>query len=646
MRITLVSPLTSGLSPSEARDAEFGDSPLGILTLAAVARTEGHSVEVLDLDYLSSIAATPRFLEAAADRLAAAGSEVYGFGTICSSYPLTLRIARELRRRSPRARIIAGGPQATVTDVATLHALPELDLVVRGEADHIFPQLLSAFEHDSDLDRVPGITYRRQNHVTRTADAPVILDLDAVPDPAWDLDPVFSQRPDASVEIGRGCPFDCEFCSTNDFFRRKFRMKSPARVLAQMKEIERRYGIRKFSLVHDMFTVDRRKVVAFCEAAAALGAPFEWGCSARTDCVDPELLDLMYRGGCRKVFYGVESGSAKIQRSMRKDLDLDQARQAILTTDSKGMRSTVSLIVGFPDETEQDLRDTVEMFLFAGRREHTDVYLHLLGALAGTPITTRHNQSLELDLNPDSWSGDPEDADLIGNHPDVFVNFYTLPTLLPRRYIRELKLFIRCGWLRCNWLLQTLHREGGHICSVFARFYDPSAQRSNEWYRSPEFETALLHFAAELTEWPQFIASRVMVDYYRKLSNARPASSRNGLPVPLPPPGAVLVHCAGDALRIIEALRNEEALPADGGQPSWILVGATGELTQLTALAGEVLAMCDGSRTVPEIGALAKKKGLAPAPLEDEAVGEVLLDGLRAAGVVRMEAAAKGAQAP
>ena len=90
------------------------------------------------------------------------------------------------------------------------------------------------------------------------------------------------------LELGRGCPFACKFCSTNDFFRRNFRLKSPGQVIAQMRALHRLYGHTSFELIHDMFTVNRKRVVAFCEAMVASGEKFQWYCSARTDSVDDE----------------------------------------------------------------------------------------------------------------------------------------------------------------------------------------------------------------------------------------------------------------------------------------------------------------------------------------------------------------------
>ena len=200
--------------------------------------------------------------------------------------------------------MIIGGPQASVVDVATLRAFPCVDIVVRGEADETFPRLMQLVENrDARWESLPGITFRRGDQVIRNPSASVVEDLDRLPLPAFDLDARIRSRGGIHLEILRGCPFACSFCSTNDFFRRNFRLKSPARMIADISAIKREFGVSYISLVHDMYTIDRKKVVEFCEAILASGEQFTWGCSARTDCIDEDLLVLMAKAGHRHLLW-------------------------------------------------------------------------------------------------------------------------------------------------------------------------------------------------------------------------------------------------------------------------------------------------------------------------------------------------------
>src|SRR6266853_3197301 len=270
-------------------------APVGILSLAAVLEAKGLQPEVVDLNRVyyewqqkskrNQDSSKADFCSFAGDYFAARDFDLFGFSTVCSSYPLTLRIAAEVKQVYPKSTVVLGGPQASVVDIATMRAFPWIDLVVRGEAEQTLPALVDALGGDGALDAVPGITFRQRNDIVRNPAAPLVADLDALPFPAFHLFPDVRHCRHFPLELGRGCPFSCTFCSTNDFFRRNFRLKSPAQMIADMRRVKQTYGINSFELVHDMFTVDRKRVVAFCEALLESKRKFTWGCSARTDCV-------------------------------------------------------------------------------------------------------------------------------------------------------------------------------------------------------------------------------------------------------------------------------------------------------------------------------------------------------------------------
>ena len=109
-------------------------------------------------------------------------------------------------------------------------------------------------------------------------------------------------------------------------------------MIADIVSLKNNYGLGYFSLVHDMYTIDRRKVVAFCEAILESGEKFTWGCSARTDCIDDKLLEMMARAGCTGIFFGIEIGSQRLQHVINKKLDLAEAVQRIACADRNASR--------------------------------------------------------------------------------------------------------------------------------------------------------------------------------------------------------------------------------------------------------------------------------------------------------------------
>ena len=454
-------------------------APLGVLSLAAVLEERGLRPEVVDLNRLyydfqhTNGRREDDFSRFAASYFRERKFDFVGFGSVCSSYPVTVRIACEVKRQLPDSVVAFGGPQASAVDVATLNAYAPIDMVLRGETEETLPQLLQALDQGRQLDEVPGLTFRRDGTVLRTPDAPGITDLDSLPFPAFHLLPDMETCRFMPLELGRGCPFACTFCSTNDFFRRRFRLKSPARMLADMRRVKANYGIDTFELVHDMFTVDRKRVAAFCEALLAAPDKFHWGCSARTDCIDEELIELMASAGCGGVFFGIETGSARMQKIIDKGLDLTDSAACVRSCDKSKIKTAVSLIVGFPEETREDLRSTVAFFMNSLLYDHADPQLVILAPLAGTPIHRQHKEHLYLedadsDMSYRGWDQGPEERAMIAEHPDIFPNFYSVLTPhLDHEFVKELRDFLLNGIRTARRLLKDLRLAGADMLDVF-----------------------------------------------------------------------------------------------------------------------------------------------------------------------------------
>ncbi|MFL6388892.1 MAG: B12-binding domain-containing radical SAM protein [Terriglobales bacterium] len=486
MKVCLISPPTvttvenRWMLEMEATQPLLEGLALGVLTLASGLLAEGVEVDVVDSDLLAfdfircgEFDRGTSFAQYVAAHLAESKADVFGFGTICSGYPATIRMAEELKKLCPKTPIVLGGPQASVVDVPTLAKFDFIDYVLCGEADSSMIEFVRCVASESDMNAVPGLTHRRHGGIHRNVVVLPLLNMDLVRLPAYHLHPYTERLRSIPLEIGRGCPFGCSFCSTNDFFRRKFRLKSPQRVMEEMDWIAERYHPEFFDFVHDMFTVDRKRVVAFCEAFIASGRNYKWGCSARTDCLDPELIDLMAEAGCAAIFFGIESGSSKIQKVIGKRLDLEEAARHVRLCADRGMTTTVSCIIGFPEEEDSDLRSTIQFVGESLRSRKSLPQVHILCPLPETPLHKRFRGKLALEeigseLSQLGWSQDKAERNLIEDNPDVFPNFYSIPTpFLDRDRLYEIREFYLKCLHRFRWLLVAWSTRTGDLLSIF-----------------------------------------------------------------------------------------------------------------------------------------------------------------------------------
>ncbi|HEX4603268.1 MAG TPA: radical SAM protein [Candidatus Angelobacter sp.] len=639
-------------------------APVGVLSLAAVMEAKGLHPEVVDLNrvYYSWLRHSNHhktdFCGFAGNYFAGpdfAGFDFFGFSTVCSSYPVTLRIAAEVKRSHKNSVVVLGGPQASVVDVSTLRAFPFIDLVVRGEAEQTLPDLVDALSGSGDLSALPGITFRKNKagEIVRNPNAPLVSDLDALPFPAFHLFPDIRFCRHFPLELGRGCPFACTFCSTNDFFRRSFRLKSPAHMIAEMRRVRHTYGISSFELVHDMFTVDRKRVVAFCEALLESKEDFIWGCSARTDCVDEELIALMAKAGCRGIFFGIETGSRRMQKIIDKGLELDDSADRVRSCDKFKIKTAVSLMAGFPDETMDDLRDTAAFFVDSLRYDHADPQLSILAPLADTPIQRQYKGSLVLnddvaDMSYRGWQQETEDHALIAKHPEIFSSFYSVPLpYLEREFVKELRDFLLNSMRAFRRLLLGLHQDSGSVVDVFQQWQEWRANNGvhfsngdrTAYYAQSNFPADFLGFVRQqyipasdaplaitaLAEFEAALLSRSHESHESEGESGVPNNQKHttsgphfqDLPFqddedlissdsrPLLRPEVRVVEVAADYQEIVRRLQQKSPLHDLPGWPVKVAIRRTPpgqvEVRQLSRLSAELLGLCAGSLTVSEI---------------------------------------------
>jgi radical SAM superfamily enzyme YgiQ (UPF0313 family) len=653
MKVCLISPPTVSdfiereVLESEAHKLIVQYAPVGILTLAAVLDGLGVDIHLLDLNrfFYDHLNLDSRhepgndLVSGVVRQLEGTHFDVIGFGTICSTYPLTLRLAREIRRTHPEAVILLGGPQASVVDESTLVTFPFVDFILRGEAEETLPQLLDALSSGgASIKNVQGITYRSGSEVIRNPNAPVIENLDALPLPAFHFYSDVQKYGFLPLEAGRGCPFACSFCSTNDFFRRRYRMKSPEVLVGQMRDLKQRYKVNFFELVHDMFTADKKRVMDFCNAVIRSGEQLYWNCSARTDCADDELLSLMARAGCRGIFFGIDSGSERMQQQMNKGLSITESLSRVRRANTYKMSTTVSLIAGFPDETEEDLRATVNFIGEALRSRRASPQFHLLAPLAETPVATEYKGRLVFDETYSDqsfheWSKTSEERAMIIEHPDIFTNFHSIPTRwLSRRRLRYLRDFILIGAACHRWLLLLLHHMSGDLVEVFddwmtwransrrPRLDDPIPY---ELYPSATFRKDLLSFVrAKYLDsgdaYAHLVGTVVAVDEamlslsegaVRGESNLPPREVKKAVEISLNTVPEIsghvrLLQVQSDYGKIVKCLIRNSDLARLPVVPQPLVVARAGEGHQITKHSQRsynLLRLCDGSRTIREI---------------------------------------------
>ena len=296
--------------------------------------------------------------------LLALGPDLVGVVALSHNRLQAIAMMRALRRLSS-VPIIVGGYHFSRTAEDALRQVEAIDFVCQDEGERTLPELMQALYEKREPATVPGLWVRDDSgRPLHTGLRPQILQLDQLPDPAWHLfDLERYDRPmdgtsmrSFGVMSSRGCPSSCIFCADA---LTPLRVRSPRRFVDEVQQLHDAHGIRAFDFWDDTLTLKHKHVLGICDELERRNLDIVWYCRARTNGLNPELLERMHRAGCHYISFGVESGSPRILKRIRKKITLDHARSAVRMSLDAGMHVRCNFIASHPDETEDDLLQTL-----------------------------------------------------------------------------------------------------------------------------------------------------------------------------------------------------------------------------------------------------------------------------------------------
>ncbi|KPK31378.1 MAG: radical SAM protein [Nitrospira bacterium SG8_3] len=439
-------------------ESMYNLAPLGLINLATALKNSPHQVVVIDF----VLAIRQRTLKMGkniygdcAERILDEAPDLVGFSAQCTTYPAVVQISEKIRNKRPDVKIVVGGHNASFVDRLCLERYPFVDCIVRGEGEISFPELVSAYESGKNEEGILGVTYRNSKDIVRNNERDLISNLDDLPLPDYSFLPPLAKYRDecelarsiAILEVGRGCPHKCIYCSECLMWRRSTRSFSVSRLVKEMGNLYQNFGAECFLLAYDQFTARRKFVESFCHQVIHEGLNhLPWYCISRLDTVDAKLLALMREAGCESMCYGIDSGSKKTLSFIRKNIDHGILYQRVVETADNEIIPTLSYVIGFPVEEKGDIDETLWLALRAGIVGNNNPLIQLPTVLPGTDLHSQYGDRLvrevdtyfALGLEFDGGKRLASDEEIIDSDPKIYSSFYNLPC--PGRSLEELNL--------------------------------------------------------------------------------------------------------------------------------------------------------------------------------------------------------------
>ena len=379
--------------------------PLGLLCVTAPLRASGHDVEIVDYEFLTRAGRfgldDETWLADVCEPLLERRPQLIGMTVLADTLPVALLIGRYLRRADPGVVIAMGGPGVFGTFPGLLREFSDaVDYVCMNEGELAMTELADAIAAGDAHPRIPGF-WSLESAGALVAQQREFANINDLPMPAYDAVPVPDYLEMASprifdVYLGSGCTYKCKFCVTSTFWERDFRSKSPHIALEELRHLYHNYGISKFNFLHDNFANKRGYLDEFIAYFAEHNPGFQWGCAVRPDNVRLDDLKRMRDAGCFSVFCGTDAGSEKILRAMHKMPSTKRSYELFENCMSLDMPFETNTIIGYPDETPDDLEAALEVVFDALSygAENSDV--SILQPLPGAEVTLEYQHSLEF----------------------------------------------------------------------------------------------------------------------------------------------------------------------------------------------------------------------------------------------------------
>lgn len=378
MNILLIHPFLT-LSDVSALQSE----PLGLAYIAAYIREE-YNVHILDLfavgvkqrvsvggKYRIGISDESEILS----RVNAFSPDIIGITSNFTAYcEDSFDVARLIKRHLPEVPLILGGAHASMDSENILKEHQYIDLIVRGEGEETFKDLIDCIKNGNKYQHLDGLVFRKDGKVVVNPKRTLLKDINLLPEPARDLLDLDSymminsfnmaevkDNPVLTVMTSRGCPFDCVFCSTKVVWERRWRSRTPEKVVDEMENMINKYGVKEIAIYDDQFIAKRKRVEEICDIIISrkLSISLSLPSGVSGWLLTEDLLVKMKKAGFYRLSLSIETGNEKTLKFIKKPVNLEKMFEIIKICHKLGFWVQSNFIIGFPYETRQEIEETI-----------------------------------------------------------------------------------------------------------------------------------------------------------------------------------------------------------------------------------------------------------------------------------------------
>jgi anaerobic magnesium-protoporphyrin IX monomethyl ester cyclase len=364
MKIIFINPPFSKYDGIEGHGGKSIPLNLGYLASYVRQQKSDFEIDILDCEALNLS------YEQIRDYVSKFRPDIAAITMATPAYEHVVHVADIVKKLNPKTSVVVGGPHPTALPKETLLE-KNLDFAVIGEGEFTFLELMETLEKNkNDFDKIKGLAYKdEKGDIFENEKRELIQNLDVLPFPAKDIMPMhayylppskrISGGAATSIVTSRGCPFNCNFCMAKTIWGRQTRFRSIKNVVDEIEENIEKYQAADFIFQDEFFTINRQRVLEFCEEIKKRKIKINWFCQGRCGAVDEEMLRAIKSAGCGKIGFGFESGDEEMLKLMQKNNTLAKALESARLCKKAGIKVVGAFILGYPGETKESAQRTI-----------------------------------------------------------------------------------------------------------------------------------------------------------------------------------------------------------------------------------------------------------------------------------------------
>lgn len=402
--------------------------PLGALYLSYALEKENIPFDLriypkfelrIDLDHLYSFLAQSH--------------RILAIGCWSNVLPYLVVTLDKIKRKFPEKIIILGGIGPSIVAEEMIQSFPFIDYVIKGCGIFPFPRLVrKILNKDRDFSDIAGLVYRKQKNWVANQAANFYPPGDSYDHPSYRKLENIHQYTEFHIRTSFGCPFQCSYCQLSSLSGREVVYRGLSPIIDEIKFLKRAHSQGNFSIVFadEVFNLKRERVIDFCHLLREETLNIPWACNCRVEQMDEALLQIMSQTGCINIYYGLESGSNRILKKIKKGFSIDPAIKTVLLSQKYIGSITASFIYLYPFETAEDFKETLLVIRYL-ESKGIKIQLHPLTPIKNSAIYEAYRKNLRLIKDMVNSCHVPvgtmprECQNIIRDYPEVFYYYYT-----------------------------------------------------------------------------------------------------------------------------------------------------------------------------------------------------------------------------